>query len=160
MSVSILFVCLGNICRSPTAEGVFRSLVSQDDRFAVGDLVVDSAGTEAWHVGKAPDARAQKAAAARGYELKALRARQASADDFSTFDYVLAMDFDNLSELVTLSPTPYDGHLGLFLTFGSTEEQEVPDPYYGGDQGFEHVLNLVEDAGRGLLDHIHQKHFT
>lgn len=155
MSVRVLFVCLGNICRSPTAEGIFRKLVvdaRMDDQ-----IDIDSAGTGGWHIGKAPDARTVSAARQRQYDLSSLRARQVSAIDFESFDYVLAMDEANLSDLRVMVPADYQGHLGLFLDFSDqSTHTEVPDPYYGGTAGFELVLDLIEDAAKGLLFHIQQ----
>lgn len=149
----VLFVCLGNICRSPTADGIFRDLVIREKLDQ--KILVDSAGTGAWHIGKAPDSRTVAAARQRGYDLSILRARQVSAKDFSEFDYVLAMDESNLLDLQRMKPSSYTGHLGLFLDFGSrTDYREVPDPYYGGNDGFELVLDLVEGAAQGLLNHI------
>ena len=149
----VLFVCLGNICRSPTADGIFRELLVREKLDQ--KIQVDSAGTGAWHIGKAPDARTVAAARQRGYDLSILRARQVSANDFAEFDYVLAMDKSNLQDLQRMKPSTYNGHLGLFLEFGSRGDyREVPDPYYGGQDGFELVLDLVEDAARGLLNHI------
>lgn len=146
----ILFVCLGNICRSPTAEGVFRRLV---ERAGLADqVVIDSAGTAAWHIGKSPDARATVAAATRGYDLSGLRGRQVCAADFVTFDYVLAMDEANLANLLDECPPEYRAKVRLFLSFSSRwPGQAVPDPYYGGADGFDHVLDMVEDAAEGVL---------
>lgn len=151
--VNVLFVCMGNICRSPTAEGVFRH---QIEAAGLEDLVfIDSAGTHAYHVGKPPDRRAQAAASKRGYDLAELRGRQIRGDDFEKFDYILAMDDDNLSILKQLCPPAYQDKLSLFLVHGERySEREVPDPYYGGQQGFEDVLDLIEDASAGLLKHI------
>jgi protein-tyrosine phosphatase len=153
---NVLFVCLGNICRSPTADGIFRELVANaklDQK-----IMVDSAGTGAWHIGKAPDSRTVAAARTRGYDLSVLRARQVTARDFDEFDYVLAMDEANLADLQQLKPAHFTGHLGLFLEFGARGDyREVPDPYYGGSDGFELVLDLVEDAAQGLLKHIRQR---
>ncbi len=154
---SILFVCLGNICRSPTAHGVFEQLIAQQgagDRF-----LIDSAGTAAYHIGKAPDPRTQAAAQRRGYPLGHLRARAVEPEDFETFDYILAMDAANLRDLRSLCPRGYSGHLGLFLDFAEgVKHKEVPDPYYtSGEQGFEEVLDLVETASRGLLRHLQQQ---
>lgn len=145
---SVLFVCMGNICRSPTAEGVFRHLLKE-----AGDLVVevDSAGTHAYHVGSAPDQRSQAAALRRRFDLSSQRARQVAAADFERFDLVLAMDEDNYAILQSRCPSQYQRKLRLFLEYGSRGERNVPDPYYGGDNGFEHVLDLIEDAARGLL---------
>lgn len=153
---SVLFVCLGNICRSPTAHGVFEGLVAQAG--LAEQILVDSAGTGAWHAGEPPDKRSQAAARARGYELQHLRARQVLASDFERFDYILAMDAQNLRDLEAMRPASYQGELGLFLDYISEQSyhREVPDPYYGGAQGFEHVLDLVEQASQGLLAHIKQ----
>lgn len=147
--VSVLFVCLGNICRSPTAQGVFTSLVAQQG--LAGQIVADSAGTAAYHLGKPADLRAQRAAVARGYDLSALRARQVSEDDFRQFDYILAMDEANLAELKHMAPPDATAQLGRLLDYGHCREHDVPDPYYGGPGGFEQVLDLVENASRGLL---------
>lgn len=149
----VLFVCLGNICRSPTAYGVFRDVVQQAG--LSHSITIDSAGTGSWHVGSAPDARAIKAAQSRGYGIADLRARQVRAKDFDRFNYILAMDEDNLADLRDQKPANFDGHLGLFLDFcRSSSTREVPDPYYGGARGFETVLDLIEDAANGLLDHL------
>lgn len=151
--IKVLFVCLGNICRSPTAEGVFRSLVAHEG--LADSIIIDSAGTSDWHIGHKPDARTIKAAAFRGYDLSTLRGRQANSSDFEVFDYILAMDKNNLIELELLKPKSFKGHLGLFLSFSDGDElSEVPDPYYGGEGGFDHVLDLVENACNGLLQHI------
>ena len=149
----VLFVCLGNICRSPTAEGVFRAQVEQAG--LSHQIEIDSAGTASWHIGKSPDARAQAAAATRGYDLSPLRGRQVAAADFTRFDFVLAMDEENLANLRALCPPEQRHKVRLFLSFSEQwTGQEVPDPYYGGAEGFDHVLDMVEDAGRGLLDTI------
>ena len=148
--VSVLFVCMGNICRSPTAEGVFRRLV--EEAGLVHAVHIDSAGTHAYHVGASPDRRAQAAARGRGYDLSCLIGRQVSDGDFTLFDYILAMDADNLANLVQRCPPGHDQKLSLFLDFSERYRgQEVPDPYYGGPQGFDLVLNMVEDGARGLL---------
>ncbi|MDN7427745.1 low molecular weight protein-tyrosine-phosphatase [Burkholderia sp. AU45388] len=149
--VAICFVCLGNICRSPTAEGVMRRQV---DAAALGDrIAIDSAGTGNWHVGEPPDTRAQAAARSRGYDLAALRARQVSAADFERFDLLLAMDEANLAELRRRCPPQYRDKVRLLMEFapGATET-EVADPYFGGAQGFEQVLDQVERACAGLLE--------
>lgn len=157
MKVKVLFICMGNICRSPTAEAVFRHYVEKEG-FA-GRIHIDSAGTHDYHVGDAPDARTQRAAKQRGYDMSQLRGRQVEAGDFKRFDYVLAMDEANLSILQRLRPRDAESHLGLFLEFAERHaEHEVPDPYYGGPEGFERVLDLVEDAAHGLLQHIRQQH--
>ena len=156
MSVGVLFVCLGNICRSPTAHAVFEQRVAG---MGLGTRIrVDSAGTGGWHAGEPPDARTQRHARARGYELGALRARQVNAEDFHIFDFVLAMDHANLADLGRLRPPGGTAEIGLFLDYARAHEgvREVPDPYYGGGEGFETVLDLVEDAADGLLEHIRQ----
>jgi len=146
----VLFVCLGNICHSPTAQGVFQSLAAQ--RGLSGAVQVDSCGTGGWHVGSAPDRRAVAAAARRGYDLSGLRARQVRREDFGAFDYILAMDRENLADLEAIRPAGFRGHLGLFLAFaGDGAPADVPDPYYGGAGGFDHVLDLIETASEGLL---------
>ncbi|MGO3768598.1 MAG: low molecular weight protein-tyrosine-phosphatase [Vreelandella alkaliphila] len=145
----VLFVCLGNICRSPTAEGVFWHAVEEAGLSC--HISVDSCGVGNWHVGKAPDTRAQIAASRRGIDISHLRARQLSASDFLEFDYVLGMDRDNLKAMRALQPSASRAHVGLFLDFADLPDAEVPDPYYGGDEGFEHVLNLIEAASIGLI---------
>ena len=148
--VSILLVCMGNICRSPTAEGVLRTLV---ERAGLGHAFeIDSAGTHAYHIGKAPDPRSHQAALRRGYDLSMLRARQVNELDFTHYDCILAMDSENLSLLRRACPSMHHHKLGLFLDYAvESQEDEVPDPYYGGEEGFERVLDLVEDAARGLI---------
>ncbi|MBS7661216.1 low molecular weight phosphotyrosine protein phosphatase [Pseudomonas lalucatii] len=145
----VLFVCLGNICRSPTAEGVFRHKVREAGLQA--RIEVDSAGTGDWHVGKAPDARTRQAALRRGYDLSALRARQVCVDDFARFDLILAMDVNNLRHLERLRPAGGGAELDLLLRRCRLAPDEVPDPYYGGEAGFEQVLDLIEQAGDALL---------
>ena len=150
----VLFVCLGNICRSPTAEGVLRGKLEQA---GLADRVeVDSAGTAGWHIGKAPDPRTCQAAAKRGYDLSALRARQVSAEDFQRFDLVLAMDHSNLRDLKALHVGRGNGP-DLFLRRYGLATEEVPDPYYGGEDGFETVLDLVEQACDGLIAEIRER---
>lgn len=149
----ILFVCMGNICRSPMAEGVFRHQVKQAG--LEGRIVIDSAGTHDYHVGEPPDPRAQRAAGRRGYDLSMLRGRQVSRADFLEFDYLLAMDEVNLRALERLCPPQHGHKLKLFMEFGANvAPREVPDPYYGGEQGFERVLDMVEEASQGLLAHL------
>lgn len=141
---------MGNICRSPTAEGVLRQKL--ETAGLLGQVRLDSAGTHDYHVGKAPDRRAQEAARQRGYDLSALRARQVSLRDFSEFDLILAMDRDNHQTLLDACPAPQHHKVRLFLSFSSRYAgQEVPDPYYGGSQGFDQVLDMVEDAAEGLV---------
>ncbi len=155
--VGVLFVCLGNICRSPTAHGVFERLVSE--RGMAHAIRVDSCGTGDWHVGHAPDRRAAAEARRRGYELDHLRARQVERADFDRFDYILAMDRSNLADLEAMRPAGFDGHLGLFLAFAPRAGiAEVPDPYYGAEDGFARVLDLVEAASEGLLETICRAH--
>ena len=155
MTVKVMFVCLGNICRSPTAHGVFQSLINREG--LQSRIQVESSGTASWHVGKAPDERSTAVAAARGVDLSGLRAQQFSASDFEIYDYILVMDKQNLRDVVALQPSHYHGVVDLFLAFGEVDCEEVPDPYYGGEQGFERVLDLVESASKGLLTHILQK---
>jgi protein-tyrosine phosphatase len=155
ISVKVLFVCLGNICRSPTAEGVVRVLAAREAPELA--LEVDSAGTAGYHVGEPPDARTRAAARRRGYDLERLRARVVEPADFERFDRLLAMDEDNLKVLRRRAPEPAQARLRLFLEFAPEQEvREVPDPYYGGINGFEEVLDLVEAAARGLLTHLRQ----
>lgn len=156
MVTRILFVCMGNICRSPTAEGVVRTFVEQAQ---LADRVeLDSAGTHGYHIGNPPDPRAQEAALRRGYDLSALRARRVNEFDFVRFDRILAMDRDNLALLRQAAPVEHRHKLGLLLDYAENfDDEEVPDPYYGGAAGFERVLDLVEDAARGLLDSLPKK---
>jgi protein-tyrosine phosphatase len=149
-NVSVLFVCMGNICRSPTAEGVFRHFVNEaglDDQ-----IITDSAGTHAFHIGEPPDRRAAAAAERRGISLTGIQARRVSESDFEGFDYVIAMDEDNERRLLEQAPDEHREKVRLFLSFAAVDETEVPDPYYGGAAGFERVLDLVEEASRGLLE--------
>lgn len=156
-NVSVVFVCMGNICRSPTAEGVFRHLVRQE---GLDDwITTDSAGTHAYHIGEQPDHRAQQTALSRGIDLSDLRGRKAIENDFHEFDYVLAMDDDNYRLLENICPAGLESKLSLFLNFSNEySETQVPDPYYGGDQGFEHVFDLVESASHGLLQDIKRRY--
>jgi protein-tyrosine phosphatase len=155
--VNVLFVCLGNICRSPTAEGVFKALV---EREGLSDQVsVDSAGVGSWHIGSPPDSRAQATARKRGIDLSNQRARQAKAHDFERFDYVIAMDSQNHGDLARMCPKGGEDRLYKFLQFApQLGLSDVPDPYYGGDGGFDGVLDLIEAASAGLLDDIRTKH--
>lgn len=156
MTVSVLFVCLGNICRSPTAEAVFRERV-----IAAGleeKIRIDSAGTGDWHIGRAPDPRTREAAARRGYQMDSLRARQVGPQDFYEFDVVLAMDNANLADLQAMQPADVTVTLGRFLDYSSeTSVSEVPDPYYGGEDGFDRVLDLIEGGAEGLLDALRER---
>jgi protein-tyrosine phosphatase len=149
----ILFVCMGNICRSPTAEGVFRRLVAE--RAPGMEIEVDSAGTHDYHVGDPPDPRSVAAAARRGVDLRRLRARAIRDEDFERFDLIIAMDRLNRETLLERSPVPFRERIRLFMEFaGDSEVEDVPDPYYGGALGFERVLDLAEEAAAGLLDEV------
>ena len=154
--VSVLFVCMGNICRSPTAEGVFRHRAAAA---GLGDaLLIDSAGTHGYHVGEPPDARSMEHAINRGYDLSSQRSRQVAAGDFEQFDHVLAMDRDNLRLLEQACPPQYKHKLGLFMAHASRSGSDVvPDPYYGGGKGFDLVLDYIEDASDGLIAAIKAK---
>ena len=148
---------MGNICRSPTAEAIFR--VRVEEAGLVQQILIDSVGTHDYHIGSPPDSRTQRAALQRGYDMSMLRGRQVEVADFIRFDYVLAMDCANLEILKRLCPVMERGRLGLFLEYASRhDEREVPDPYYGGADGFERVLDMVEDASEGLLRHIQKSH--
>lgn len=153
--VKVLFVCLGNICRSPTAEGVFRHLVLSE---GLGSQIqIDSAGTHAYHVGEPPDPRAQEAARGRGIDISSLRGRQVKTEDFNAFDYILAMDDENYRNLKAKCPDGATDKLSMFLDFAPhLGAREVPDPYYHG--GFDAVYDMIEAASRGLLDDIRKKH--
>lgn len=147
----VLFVCTGNICRSPTAEGVARVLIAR--RGLDGLIEVDSAGTEGYHVGAAPDPRARKIALKRGYDLSSLRARKLEVPDFQRFDLVLAMDEGHLEIMERMCPQVYRPKIALFMRYARAHRRtDVPDPYYGGDAGFEAVLDYCEDGVEGLLD--------
>lgn len=149
--MKVLFVCLGNICRSPTAEGMFRHLLSEAGLNATIDT--DSAGTGSWHVGHPPDARAAAAAASRGIDISDLRARQFRAEDLCQFDYVIAMDRNNLADMQALAKGESDeAHPMMMSQFSQRYTgQDVPDPYYGGSDGFERVLDMLDDCCQGLL---------
>lgn len=151
----VLFVCLGNICRSPTAEGVFQQAVVRAG--LDGRVTIDSCGVGDWHVGKAPDPRSQAAARQRGIEIGHLRARQLKASDFHEFDYVLGMDRENLAAMRALQPANSQAQVGLLLDYAGLPQSDVPDPYYGGDDGFEQVLDLIERASQGLLDELQRE---
>jgi protein-tyrosine phosphatase len=155
--IKVLMVCMGNICRSPLAHGVFERMVREE---GLSHLIeVDSSGTHSWHIGKRPDPRSQEVAMRHGLDLNYQQARKVTADDIDTFDYILAMDRDNLEILQGLAQSKEAlAKISLFLDFADEIElTEVPDPYYGGPQGFDHVYELVEAAARGLLQSINQK---
>lgn len=153
--IKVLFVCLGNICRSPTADAVFNKMVA--DAGLTDAILVDSAGTGSWHIGYPPDRRATEVAATQGYDLSPLRARQISVEDFDKFDYILAMDGANLSAMLAMCPEQHWHKLSLFLNFApALEEADVPDPYYGEEEGFHLVLDMVEAASAGLLAQLRQ----
>lgn len=155
--IKVLFVCMGNICRSPSAEGVFRHKVIEaglDDK-----IQIDSAGTHAYHVGNPPDPRSQEAATKRHFDLSAQRARKVEVEDFDEFDYVVAMDMNNQDDLQAICPAGLEDKIHLFLKFSNnSSKKEVPDPYYGGGNGFEIVLDLIEDAADGLIVHLQKHH--
>jgi protein-tyrosine phosphatase len=151
-NLSVLFVCTGNICRSPTAEGVFRELLRRES--LESRVRVDSAGTHDYHVGRPPDPRATAHALRRGYDISGLRARQVVQSDFDAFDLVLAMDRGHLEFLAALCPPEHRHKLSLMLDFAGLRETDVPDPYARGPELFELVLDMAEAASRGLLDHV------
>jgi protein-tyrosine phosphatase len=156
--VKVLFVCMGNICRSPTAHGVFRALVEKEGLSQA--VQIDSAGTHAYHVGSAPDKRAQATAQERGIDISDLLARRVEPDDFDAFDFVVAMDQDNYMSLSEICPDQHVDKIYMFMDFaGHMRTREVPDPYYGGPSGFDRVFDLVEAASEGLLREIRQRHF-
>jgi protein-tyrosine phosphatase len=151
--VGVLFVCMGNICRSPSAEGVFRAVAKRAGW--TRKLLIDSAGTHDYHVGEPPDARAIASAQRRGYDIAKLRARQFDPKDFVRFDWILAMDTNNLHRLIEMRPKEFDGHVGLLLDLApALGLREVPDPYYGGPDGFERMLDLIEPASEALFTRI------
>jgi protein-tyrosine phosphatase len=153
--VRVLFVCMGNICRSPLAQGIFENVLRREG--LEDEVFVDSAGTGAWHVGSPPDERAQRSAGQRGLDLSSQRARRITPEDCKTFDYILTMDEDNYHAVASLCRG--SAVVRPFLDFAANSpETEVPDPYYGGPDGFEHVLDLVEDASEGLLEDIRKRH--
>lgn len=150
---SVLFVCMGNICRSPTAQGVFERLVEREG--LEGEIRADSAGTGSWHVGEPPDRRAQESARRRGIDLSGQRARQLEPEDFERFDYVVVMDWENYRNVLAMCPPEHREKVRLLMEYApETGVSEVPDPYFGGPDGFERVLDLVEEAAEGLLDEI------
>ncbi len=155
--IKVLFVCLGNICRSPTADAVFKYQVINAGLENI--ILVDSAGTHAYHIGKPPDKRAQSTALSRGYKMHDLRARKVTSDDFITFDYILAMDHENLSILKQRCPAKATARIDLLMNYSRNNNagDEVADPYFGGQDGFDMVLDMVEDACQGLLEHINSR---
>lgn len=157
--IRVLLVCMGNICRSPTAEGVFRQLLLEKE---IADKVeVASAGTHAYHIGEAPDQRAQQAAARRGYDLSRIRARKVVPPDFEYFDMILAMDRKVLEELRLICPPEQFERLGLFMDYSAAfGKDEVPDPYYGSGQGFDLVLDMIQEASQGLVAKIRERFAT
>lgn len=154
--IKILFVCMGNICRSPTAEGITRKIIANSELHV--NIHVDSAGTHAYHSGEAPDPRARRAAAKRGVDLSRLRARQVQIEDFERFDLILAMDRENLEVLESFCPPEQRHKLELLMRYSSRfEVEEVPDPYFGGEDGFDLVLDMVEDAAQGLVETLRRR---
>jgi protein-tyrosine phosphatase len=154
--IKVLFVCMGNICRSPTAHGVFQSLV--DEHGLSASILVDSAGTHSYHIGSPPDLRSQATARSRGVDLTALRARRFVSADFTEFDYLLAMDNANLADMLAIRPDNASARVELMLHYSSRfTQREIPDPYFG-DDGFELVFDMIDDAARGLLARIRDQH--
>ncbi len=154
--IKVLFVCMGNICRSPTAEGVFLAAI--ENKRLSDHFEVDSAGTHAYHVGDAPDLRAQKAARDRGVELKHLKARKVRDADFEQFDHILVMDDENYAILTEICPTAHQSKIRHFLDYApQLQQREVPDPYYGGAYGFERVLDMVEAASEGFIEDLQRQ---
>ena len=155
-SIKVIFVCMGNICRSPTAHGVFQAMV--DEQGLAGVIKVESAGTHGYHIGSAPDQRSQTCALKYDVDLSSLRARQFFSKDFNEFTYVIGMDKDNLRDMLAVKPVEYSATVNLLLEFSDKYSQdEIPDPYYG-DDGFDLVFDMIKDASVGLLRHIRQKH--
>jgi len=156
MGIKVLFVCMGNICRSPTAHGVFQSLV--DDQGLAELIHVDSAGTHSYHVGSPPDLRSQATAQRRGVDLSSLRARRFVSSDFRDFDYLLAMDNNNLADMLAIKPEDARARAELMLDYSRRfEQREIPDPYFG-NEGFDLVFDMIDDAARGLLRQIRRRH--
>ena len=155
--IKILFVCMGNICRSPMAEGIFRYYV--EEKKLLDKVHIDSAGTHDYHVGSSPDKRAQAIAAQRGVDLSKLAGRQVANDDFAEFDHILVMDRLNHKNLLARCPTEYQEKIQLLLEYAPNRpEQEVPDPYYGNIHGFERVLDMLEEAAGNLLTSLRDKY--
>lgn len=155
--IKILFVCLGNICRSPTADGLMRQLVAEAG--LADKIQIDSAGTSGMHTGKGPDARTQAVAKEKGCDLSQLQARQFVAEDFNKFDYILAMDNSNLDNILSLASSEEDkAKAQLFLNFSDSDLTQVPDPYYGGEEGFYQVFDLIHTTCEQLLSHLRNEH--
>lgn len=155
--INVLMVCMGNICRSPLAHGLFEELVHREGLSE--RIIVDSAGTHAYHVGEAPDPRSQQTAERHGIDLSQQRARRVAQTDFDRFDYILAMDRDNYGMLISSSPSEHQHKIRLFLEFApQRKEREVPDPYYGGAEGFDRVYDMVNEAAAGLLEEIRRRY--
>ena len=154
--IQVLFVCMGNICRSPTAHGVFQTLV--DEQGLTQRIRVDSAGTHSYHIGSPPDPRSQATAFRRGIDLSGLRARRFASGDFLEFDYLLAMDNNNLADMLAIKPDDADASAELMLVYSERfKQREIPDPYFG-DDGFDLVFDMIDDAARGLLQQIRRQH--
>lgn len=147
---SVLFVCLGNICRSPSAEAVFKKKAEDNSL----DIQFDSAGTAGYHNGTPPDKRSQGVGVERGYDFKGLKCRKIQEQDFEKFDYILGMDKQNVENLLAICPEEFQHKVALFMSFEDSDEEEVPDPYYGGKRGFEYVLDLIEQGADGLIKHL------
>ncbi|MCP4429872.1 MAG: low molecular weight phosphotyrosine protein phosphatase [Gammaproteobacteria bacterium] len=154
--VNVIFVCMGNICRSPTAHGVFQTLV---DEHNLSDVIgVESAGTHSYHIGNPPDLRSQSTALKNNVDLSALKARRFIRDDFDDFDYIIGMDADNIADMQSIEPESHEANVVLMLEYSTKYDQkEIPDPYFGND-GFDMVFDMIEDASTGLLNHIRSKH--
>jgi protein-tyrosine phosphatase len=147
---SVLFVCLGNICRSPSAEAVFKKKAEDNGL----NIQIDSAGTAGYHKGAQPDKRSQAVGEEKGYSFKGLKCRKVVEQDFEKFDYILGMDNENVANLLEACPEEFQHKVSLYLSFSQSEEQEVPDPYYGGKGGFEYVLDLIEQGADGFIEHL------
>ncbi|WP_299078142.1 low molecular weight protein-tyrosine-phosphatase [uncultured Paraglaciecola sp.] len=153
--VSVLFVCLGNICRSPSAEAVFKKKANDNGL----KIMIDSAGTAGYHKGTAPDQRSQAVGENRGYSFAGLKCRKVIEQDFEEFDYILGMDNENIENLLAVCPAKFQHKVALLLSFTASDDQEVPDPYYGGKAGFEYVLDLIEQGADGFIEHLKTKHY-
>jgi protein-tyrosine phosphatase len=151
---AVLFICLGNICRSPSAEAVFRHKAKERGL----NVLIDSAGTAGYHTGAPPDERSQAAGEARGYDFSELHCRRVIEDDFAKYDYIVAMDDENVANLIDKAPQGTEHKIVLLMSFSQVDVDIVPDPYYGGKKGFEYVLDLIEDASDGLVNHIIKHH--